>query len=428
MNARAHGFASRLALIAIAGLLLRVVYAVVVRHHAVGGDGFRYHFGAIRLAEGRGFVNPLDARVPDTGHPPGWTIVLAGFTKLGLRTWLQQQIATSLVGTATIVMTGLAARAAFGRVRIALIAAAIAAFYPFVWLYEREVVSEPFAMLLIATMIWAAFTFRAAPSLRLAVALGGLMGALAMTESELIAIAVLLIAPLILMRSDVDLRRRIGWLASAAAVCVVIMAPWSIYLSIRFDRTVVLTGSIGGAMAAGNCAQTYHGELLGYYQVTCVRGKVKGADPIAKDDDLRRRAVDFIRGHASRAPVVMAARVGRTFGFFRPFQQMRLETERGTPEWVFRVGFFAYWALLPFAVAGIALTRRRRISVYPFLVFPVVVVLSVLLTIGSVRYRAPTEIPLVMVAAVGVDALIGAVARRRSDRHPARAVRGLTAL
>ncbi len=200
------------------------------------------------------------------------------------------------------------------------------------------------------------------------------------------------------------------------------MAPWSIYLSIRFDRPVLLTGAIGSTMAAGTCDQTYHGELLGYFANQCVFG-VKGnpvGDPISTDNNLRHLAVDYIRDHKARTTVVMAARLGRTFGFFRPFQQMKLETTRSTKLWVFRAGFFAYWALLPFAVAGVVLARRRKVPVYPLIAFAVVVVLSVLLTIGSVRYRAPTEIPVVILAAAGLDALVGVLRPRlRGKTRPA---------
>ena len=147
------------------------------------------------------------------------------------------------------------------------------------------------------------------------------------------------------------------------------------------------------------------------------------ADPKAKDplerDDARDRALEFMRDHSARVPVVMAARVGRTFGLFRPFQQMRLETERGSSEWVFQVGFFAYWALLPLGIAGAVIARRRRIPIYPLLVFPAVAVWSVLLTIGSVRYRAPAEIPLVILAAVAIDALVATWRRRDAELEPA---------
>jgi len=419
--ARGHRFGSRLTLIAILGFAWRVVYDVISRHRLVGGDGFRYHYGALLLADGKGFLNPLaltlNVHVPDTGHPPGWALVLAGATKLGLRTWLEHGLFTSAVGTATIVMTGMAARAAFGRERVGLIAAALAAFYPFVWLYEREVLSEPLAMLLIATTIWLAYKFIATPRIALVVALGGALGALAMTESELLAVAVVLVAPLILSRREVDIRRRIGWLTSAAALCIAIMAPWSIYLSSRFDRPIVLTGAIGSTMAAGNCAQTYHGALLGYFSAACVYGvpAEPGGDVFDRDAQMRRRAINFMRHHESRVPIVSAARIGRTFGFFRPFQQMRLETVRGTSVWVFRIGFVVYWALLPFAVVGALITRARKIPVYPLLAFFAVVVWTVLFTIGSVRYRAPAEVSLVVLAAVGVDAAVVA-GRRQADR------------
>jgi len=423
-DAREHRFAAWLTAIAVLGLAWRVVYAVMSRHHAVGGDGFRYHFGALLLADGQGFVAPLGAlrsvRVPDTGHPPGWTILLAGPTKLGLRTWLEHQIVTSVVGTATIVMTGLAGRAAFGR-RTGLIAAALAAVYPFFWVYERGVLSEPLAMLGIATTIWLAYKFLDAPGPGLAVALGAVVGALAMTKSDQLAIAVVLVAPLILSRRNVNFARRVRWLAMAAAVCVAILAPWSIYLSTRFDRPVLVSGAVGATMAAGNCAQTYEGELLGWYHFGCLLGLRQSPDqvpdPIREDARLRTRAVTFMREHKSRVPVVVAARIGRTFSFFRPFQQTRLEFGHAT-RWVVKLGVFEYWALLPLAVGGTVIARRRRRPVYPLLVFPAVVVLTVLLTIGSLRYRAPAEIPLVILAAVAIEAVLGAWRRRSAKEGP----------
>ena len=41
-----------------------------------------------------------------TRHPPAWTLVLAGPSALGLRSYLSHQLVACLVGTATIVMTG----------------------------------------------------------------------------------------------------------------------------------------------------------------------------------------------------------------------------------------------------------------------------------------------------------------------------------
>jgi hypothetical protein len=45
-------------------------------------------------------------------------------------------------------------------------------------------------------------------------------------------------------------------------------------------------------------------------------------------------------------------------------------------------------------------------------------VLTVLLTIGSLRYRAPAEIPLVILAAVSIEAVLAAWRRRSTEDGP----------
>ncbi len=299
-----------------------------------------------------------------------------------------------------------------------LIAAALVAVYPNIWLYERELVSEPLALLGVATALWLAYRYRATPNLGFAIALGAVVGVLAMTRSELIAISLLLVVPLILATRTVDWKRRVAWLAAAGLACVVVIAPWAGYNSTRFDRPVPLSAGLGAAMLTGNCPPTFHGKLLGSYEFGCI-AFVRGLDPDPSiaDGQYRHQALDFMRANKSRVPVVVAARVGRTFGFFRPFQQMHFEAERGTHLWVIRLGFLAYWALLPLAVVGCVVARRRRIPIYPLLAFPITVLLAVVTTIGAVRYRAPAEIPLVLLAALAIDAAITRGQRLRSARH-----------
>jgi hypothetical protein len=72
----------------------------------------------------------------------------------------------------------------------------------------------------------------------------------------------------------------------------------------------------------------------------------------------------------------------------------------------------AYWLLVPFAIYGAVVARGRGIPIYPIALFFVVVVLAVAMTIGAVRYRATAEIPLVLLAAVGIDQFV----RRRTLR------------
>jgi hypothetical protein len=68
------------------------------------------------------------------------------------------------------------------------------------------------------------------------------------------------------------------------------------------------------------------------------------------------------------------------------------------------MGLFTYWLLLVPAVAGIVALRRRRRAVYPLLAFVATVVVTVAVVYGETRYRAAAEVPLVLLAAVGIDA------------------------
>jgi len=412
-----------LVLIALAGLVWRIVYLVWMRNDAVAGVGTAYHFGALDLVDGIGFYTRPDFFNPTGGapvaaYPPAWTIVLGGPSALGLRSWFSHQLIASVIGMATIVMTGLAARAAFGR-RVGIVAAVLAACYPFAWLYERELLAEPLAMLGTATTIWIAYRFKAAPSVWLAVALGAAVGVMALTRSELLGVSVFLVAPVVFSARAVKLRRRFRWLGASGVACVLVIAPWAVYNQSRFTRPVPLSTALGSTLVVGNCPSTYEGELLGYYNLACALF-LRGIDPDASiaDGQYRGNAVDFMKENRRRAAVVAVARVGRTFGVLWPNQQMQFETERGTRTSVLRLGFVAYWVLLGFAIWGFVIARRRKVAVYPLLAFPVVALLSVLVTVGTVRYRAAAEISLIILAAVAIEAAI-AMVRRRGEPEPA---------
>jgi 4-amino-4-deoxy-L-arabinose transferase-like glycosyltransferase len=425
---RRLSFGVALVVIALVGLAWRTAYALLMRDHPIFSDSLGYHFRAQDLADGNGFVLPARQVLgvplenpPDASVPPGWSVFLSIPTRLGLRSVLSQQLVVCVIGVATIVMTGLAGRQAFGR-RVGLIAAGIVTVYPNIWLYERELLSESLTMLLIATIIWLAYRFIPAPSTGLALALGVMVGLLALTRAEQIMLGILFVLPLLLTARSVPIGRRVAWLAMAGAACVLVIAPWTAYNWNRFEQPVLLSTGSGQALRAGNCERTYKGEFLGYTELEFVdTGNPAGCsiidgeletDQTLADDQLRRAAFDFMRDNLDRVPVVVAVRIGRAFNIYRPFQQVHLEAERETPPPVLYAALFAYWALVPLAVLGAVVARRRKVRTYPLLVFFIVVLIPVGLTIGAVRYRSPAEIPLVLLAAVGADHLV----RRRDSR------------
>jgi len=409
-------FGRRLCGIVALGLLGRVLYVVLVQGTFVGGDGYHYHNAALQLVDGMGFINPLalDTQkriVPDAVHPPGWTLVLAGVSALGMRSYLAHQITGALVGGLVVLMTGLAGRAMLGA-RVGLVAAALAAVYPNVWLYERDVAVEPLAMLGGATMLWLVYRYRAHAGAGLAAALGASIAFQALARAELLTLSVLVVAPLILWAPGIAVGDRVARLALAGVVCVLCIAPWSIYNTTRFQRFVPLSNGLGAAMLCGNCPLVYGGERFGFSDLSCVMFVPhRSDDPSIVDGQFRAAAVGFMQQNP-HLPALIAARLGRTFGFYRPAQQVQFEAARGTSQTIIWVAFVSYWLLLPFAVAGGVLARRRRIPIYPLLALPLIALLSTAITVGAVRYRAPSEISLVLLAAVALDALYRGAPRR----------------
>ncbi|HVA06176.1 MAG TPA: glycosyltransferase family 39 protein [Acidimicrobiales bacterium] len=397
-------FGRWLALITACGFGLRVLIVVLSRGERVNGDGFEWSKQGNLNAAGHWFVSAFSLR-PDALRPPGWAVVLTIWAWLGQHDWFHQQLLCCAIGSATVAVIGLAARRLAGD-RAGLVAAGIAAVYAGFWIFERALLSETLLLLGIAVMILLAYRFRDSPSSGRAAVLGGMCGLLAMIRSEQILVLPLLVLPLIVAVKGVDWRRRTAWLALATVVMLVVVAPWTIFNLSRFQRPVLLSNGFGGAAATGNCNITYYGPEIGYGDLRCLPIFAPG-DQSLQDTEDTHTAVTYAEGHLSRLPLVLFAREGRTFGFWNPFQQTTLDSQfMGTWVGVTRLGMVSYWLLLVPAVAGGVLLRRRRVAIYPLLAFVATAAFAVAPTIGDVRYRAAAEVPLVLLAAVAIDAVL----------------------
>ena len=85
------------------------------------------------------------------------------------------------------------------------------------------------------------------------------------------------------------------------------------------------------------------------------------------------------------------------------------------------MGSVGYWALLPLAVMGGVVLRKRNVSLIPLVAPFVVTFVTVAVTYGQPRLRAATEVPLVLLAAVGIEWLFTRGAKEAApDQHRAR--------
>jgi 4-amino-4-deoxy-L-arabinose transferase-like glycosyltransferase len=411
VDAERRNFARWLTIITIVGFAVRLAYVLLVRRdHAVGGDAAFYHMGANLLADGEGFIAPLPhaagAHVQAADHPPLYLLFLAVPSAIGLRTVLEHLLWSTLLGTGTIALTGALGRRVAGP-RAGLVAAAVAAIYPNFWLHDGALLSE--TMSIFVTTLVLLFAYRAwdRPSLGRTLALGAACGAAMLTRSELALLVPVLLVPITLLARDDPLRERLKRLGAGTLVAVAIIAPWVGYNLTRFSHPVWLSSQFEATLAGANCRDTYSGTALGSITSTCVEGIPYTRDESEAAIVLRDRAERFIRDNLGRVPVVVAARVGRVVGLYPPGKQIDVEIFfEGRERWVATLATISYYFMAAGAIAGaIVLRRRRSVPLLPLLALPAIVVVTVAVTYGSNRFRAPAETSLVVLTAVTIDAI-----------------------
>jgi len=409
--------------IAVVGLLVRVAYVWFVRRHTVyGGDPLYFHQGANLLATGHGFINPYAfARhriVQAADHPPLYLVYLATFSLVGVRSITGHLLVSTLLGTASVVVAAFCGREMAGP-RVGVLAAAFVAVYPNAWRYDGMLLSESMVILVVLVAVWLAYRYWHRPTRWRMVAVGAAVGFAALSRSELVLLSVLLVVPLALLTPGAGRRRRLRRLVVGLGAVVVVLAPWIVFNLARFDHTVLLSENLGGTLATSNCQQTYYGDLLGYWFYPCGQAILDqhGIGPYAfngaADRDQFNGALDFMRAHEGRIPVVIAARVGRITGLFRPRQEAHLDVylENTTP-WVANWGLYTYYPMALLAVGGAVVLRRRREAVFPVLAPVLSVVATCALFYAATRFRATAEGAICLLAAVAVDSFVTWLRRR----------------
>jgi 4-amino-4-deoxy-L-arabinose transferase-like glycosyltransferase len=386
MSSRLRSFRGRIALIAAAGLAVRLAYAFGPAHDVKGfGDFYFFHFGANRIADGHWFVDSFGGHlVPSAIHPPLWELALSGVSWLGGTSYLAHRAFGCLVGAVTIFLVGLLGKRIGGE-RVGVAAAAIAAVYPVLIAADGSLMSESLYGMLITAALLLALELREKHDVRVAAALG--------------AVLVLLALPVTLVKAPPGgVKRAAACLAAAALV----LAPWLVRNWAEFDRPVLISTNDGSLLAGANCDLTYRGKDVGLWTTDCIspRSMSNEADQAAR---WRSEGADYVGDHAGRLPVVMAARVLRTWDLYQPWRMTAFAEGR----WIKadKAGVVAYFLLLPFAFAGGWLIRKRRAELLILLAPVAMVFVQSAVGYGFPRFRHAAEIVVVVLAAVAVTRL-----------------------
>jgi len=414
--------------------------------YRLGGDALYFNTQARLLAEGRGFANPAawnhasdtsdaDAVQPGAGHPPGYTVFLAALDLIGLDSVDSHRFVEVFVGAVGVFLVGLAAFR-IGGARgntVAPIAALVAATYPMIWINNFRYLSESIYVPIVALLLLAAYGFWSRPTGWTAARFGLMIGLASLVRGEATFLLPFMVPPLLWGMRTKGWRVPLTFGAIVSVVAIGAVGPWIAYNLSRFDEgPVFLTSGTGTVLLYGSCDEAFYGSGTGYYSFKCAESRPDDGEPEAwgaarpGEDEIdrvaRQTAMDYLSAHRSRYPVVAAARVGRLWDVYAPFQNATFnDVSEGRGRLPSLMGLWYYWALLPFAALGGYTMVKRGIALSPIIALAAVVTLTAMVSFGVTRYRVPADVGLVIVAAIGIDAFAVRLRQRRRTAASRRA-------
>lgn len=410
-------------------LVTRVTYAIAAAPNILPiSDAGGYRLLGKHLAEGRGYIRPYDLALadvvrPTAEFPPGFPALLGVLHAVGLRSVQAQRLALAVLGALAIVGIVLLARRWLSE-RVALALGVVAAVHPALFAPEAALLAESLFLWLVVAVLLAVVRFRESPTPERAVLVGLLGGAATLVRSEGLVLAMLLVLPLLVTAPPQ--RVRVG--AGVAVVVAALLLPgaWAVRNLATFEEPVLVSNNLGSVLSGANCDATYGGDLIGFWLISddCFPGFRQEDLQVADESEvavaLRDDGLTYLRDNLGDLPEVATVRVLRTFQLYEPEQQARLATFEGRRLLTERITGWLLWATVPLAAAGIvALARRRRFTDLWILVVPVVLVVGVAAaTYGNPRFRIAAEVPLLVLAALGVQLLVDlAQSPRPGDRR-----------
>jgi 4-amino-4-deoxy-L-arabinose transferase-like glycosyltransferase len=434
ISVRPTAFVPALCALAVLGVVLRVLYAVVWEDGtSLVGDPSFFQQSAANLAHGSGYAMPFLGKggpVPTALHPPVFPGVLAALDVLGLQSADAHRIALAFLSSGTVVLMGLLGRRLMSP-GCGLVAAAIAAVSPLWVQWGGRLMSECLYLVVIPGLLLVALECVDRPNWWIFGLAGVAIGIATLTRSEAIAFLLVLGVPLVWMGSRSWAVRARFALALVAGL-VVVVGPWLVRneielggLSLSTDSGTTWVGSYSTATFSpsnplygsfDNVAQFGIAALL---VETSPPDHAKAWTELTLSDALEHAGLAFARGHLGYLPGVVLAREGRLWGVYAIGTQLQYDSEEGGQvRGVSVAGQFVEWISIPLAIAGgIVLGKRSRRRLVVIVAPVVVAALSAALFYGSTRLRVVAEPSLYLLAAI---ALVTGFRRIRPAIPPSR--------
>lgn len=422
---RPWSFGAWLGGIALAGVLARVAFVLVLRPDLeTSFDPTLYHLLGVNLADGLGFVRPPQWAggdiVPTAEFGPVLPTLLALATTVGLSTPTQHALVTAVLGGVTIAVIGLLGRRLAGP-PVGLVAAAVVGFHPLLVQLDGALATESPYLLLVATLLLATARAWDGPSPGRWITAGLVGGVAMLTRSEAAALVAVVVVPAALLRAGAGWRARLAAATLPVLAAAAVVTPWTIRNWATFDRFVPLSNNIGSVMLGAHCDTTYSGDRAGGWDFSCIaayagddpRNRITaGSNEAVVYGRWRAEGVRYATSHPGAWLRSTPARLARTWGlYWHPDDQLDYDLGEGRHRGLQIAGYLVALLLLPLAFAGARRLVRcggdRRPLLLLFALGPAVVSSLVsAIGYGTTRFRTGAEPMIAVLAAATIVALV----------------------
>jgi 4-amino-4-deoxy-L-arabinose transferase-like glycosyltransferase len=411
-------------------LVIRVAVVVATPHYAPSYDARDYVRHAESIAAGHGFPSSyLDPNGGPTAYrPPGFPYFLAAIFKLAgdAHGVTAGRLANAVLGAVIVGLIWLIGRQLWDA-RVGLVAAALAAVWPPLFMLNSALMSEALFVTLELAVVATALAARARRGDWRWAALCGLFCGLAtLTRSNGILVAVPAVFGVWVVRSRFTLR---GLRAPAvlALVTVLTIVPWTIRNASAFHQLVPVSTQSGDGLAGFFNHQAANGKYVGLW--------------VTPEDTARYRPI-FYRRHQNEAQLDTALRSsalqwgehhlgyaveGAVLNVLRMLSLAPSapgavgvdDVQLGLSPTMAEVVKWCFLLSLPLTLLGIVMVRRRPEGTRGagFIWFVPILLLPALgWVVGITRYRVPAYPFMMLLIAVG---LVELLPRRHAIRHTA---------
>lgn len=296
-------------------MAVRVGYVLMVLEPVPPGlDAIWYQLQGGSIRNGTGFVVPRSLfqpeQVPTAGFPPVYPAYQAVWQSIFGDGPASVRLAGVVPATASIALAGVLGRRLAGP-RAGLFTAGVVALDPTLVAVDGSTMSENVTVpLVLATVVVGHRLLADGVRAHRVALLGILCGVAVLARQDLLLLIVLVGVPAVAWDRSVGRPRRMAAVTMVVAVAATVVLPWAWRNEREVGAFTVSTISPSSVLAGSNCDETYAGPGLGSWSFSCVEAATPPGElrEVEVADAQQSEALGYVRDHAGRLPVLLAAR------------------------------------------------------------------------------------------------------------------------